>query len=386
MPEPRPAKASPEQEASDEAAESERALDGLKTSGDVEGLLNLAKAYRSGSAPGGRDLERCFSAYRAAAELGSSEAEYAVALFFMSSTRVVPRSAKEGVARLRVAADKGSVQAKIYLGNLYELGIHYRTDPEKAEVWYRSAARTAGVSAEPGSDAYANELAELGCVRYALALAEGGKVSAADQARLLQRARAHGYGLRLNDDRGVDGPTLLDNPAEGDVARVSVDEPTKPTIPEANAGPVTTAWSSRMAIALGAFSYAMLFAITGVAAGYAATLGARELVARGTMLPGLGARTNLVFPLVLVALGVLPTWLVYRLSAVVKAFLIGAMIGGVGWVAWGTEQAVFHPNRSIQSVTTAMAGFLASLLVLGLLDGTKRASRRARTKSTHSFQ
>src|SRR5258708_5675977 len=117
-------------------------LDGLKKRGDVKGLLTLAKAYRSGQAPGGRDMKRCYAAYQAAAELGSPDAEYAVALFCMSGG-IVAQDLKEGATRLRAAAEKGSVPAKVYLGNLYELGIHYKADPEKADVWYRNAARGA---------------------------------------------------------------------------------------------------------------------------------------------------------------------------------------------------------------------------------------------------
>src|SRR5262249_20198174 len=163
-------------------------------SSDVEGLLTLAKAYRAGTGPGGRDLGRCLEAYRAAAEAGSADAEFAVALFCMTGS-VVTQDLKEGATRLRSAAEKGSGPAKVYLGNLYELGIHYKADREKADVWYRNAARGARVTAEPDSDEYNQALADLGCVRYALALTEQGTLDEAEKERLLQRARAHGYGL-----------------------------------------------------------------------------------------------------------------------------------------------------------------------------------------------
>jgi hypothetical protein len=126
----------------------------------------------------------------------------------------------------------------------------------------------------------------------------------------------------------------------------------------------------------------MLFAIAGVGAGYAATLGARELVAHGTMLPGLGARANLVFPIVLGLVGVLPTMLVYRLTTVLKALVISAGFGGIGWVAWGTGQAALHPMRPVQALAFALAGFLAGLFVLGLLGGTKRQPPRSRRPPT----
>jgi hypothetical protein len=122
----------------------------------------------------------------------------------------------------------------------------------------------------------------------------------------------------------------------------------------------------------------MLFAIAGVGAGYAATLGARELVQHGTLLPGLGARTHLVFPIVLALVGVLPSLLVYRLGTVIKALVIGAAFGGMGWVAWGTGQAALHAMRPVQALAFGLAGFLAGLLVLGILGGTKRQPPRAR--------
>src|SRR6186713_2455222 len=73
-------------------------LDALRAHGDKAGLLALAKAYRVGTAPGGRDMKRCLEAYRAAAELGSADAEYAVALFCMSGG-IVTQDLKEGAAR-----------------------------------------------------------------------------------------------------------------------------------------------------------------------------------------------------------------------------------------------------------------------------------------------
>jgi len=116
------------------ANEGERdALAELSEAGDVGAILELARQYRAGTADVPRDLERCLACYQAAADLGSAEAEYAVALFHLSGG-VVDQDLKEGAARLRVAADGGYLPAKVYLANLYELGIHYSRDPEKADV------------------------------------------------------------------------------------------------------------------------------------------------------------------------------------------------------------------------------------------------------------
>ena len=351
-------------------------LDGLKLRGDVKGLLELAKAHRNGTAKGGRDLKRCFDAYAAAAELGSAEAEYAVALFWMSGG-VVERDLKEGAMRLRAAADKGSLPARVYLGNLYELGVHYKADSEKADVWYRNAARAGNVTAEAGTLEHTRELAELGCVRFVLELVQSGTLGEEDKARLLQRARAHGYGLRKDD---AEQPSPNAGPPDDAADRVTgKDEPAPEVAKPTPASPTKTKASSAASPssgALGAFAYALLFAVTGIGAGYAAMHGARELVAHGGTLPWLGTRTDLVFPIVLAVVGVLPACLVCRISAVAKALLAGALLGGIGAVAWGTGQAVIHASRGVQGVAFALAGFLAAIFVLGLLGGTKRSARR----------
>jgi hypothetical protein len=350
-------------------------VEGLKLRGDVGGLLDLARAYRSGAGPGGRNMKRCYDAYAAAAELGSADAEFAAALFWMSGG-VVPRDPKEGATRLRAAADKGSLPARVYLGNLYELGVHYKADPEKADVWYRNAARAANVRDEPGSPGHARALAELGCVRYVLERVAGAGLPEEEKARLLQRARAHGYGLRT--DGAEDPPDASAAPGRAP-AEVEAEHraPAAEDRPRPAKRPVRGADRAPVSAAIGAFGYALLFMTAGVGAGYAGMLGARELVARGQSLPGLGPRADLVFPVALGALGVLPSALVYRPGSVLKAALAGAALGGVGWVAWGTGQAVIHASRAAQGAAFGIAGFLAALFVLGLLGGTKRAPRRS---------
>jgi hypothetical protein len=371
--------------------EEEAAADRAVADGDVDALLALAKEKRAA-----RDMKGCLDAYRAAADLGSAEAEYAVALFLMNGG-VVPQDLKEGTMRLRSAAEKGSIPAKVYLGNLYELGIHYRADAEKADVWYRNAARSAKLEEEPGTDEHARALAELGCVRYVLARVETGEADDEEKARLLARAKAHGYGLKIKDgtsnagdasgDRGTMTDALLvaeappgerqrANTTPGSkAAREKVEGAAKQrsadTVPPAKAKKKA---SPRAAGGLAAFGYAILFATAGVGAAYAASLGAHELAARGTHLPGLGTRVDLVFPIVLAVVGVLPAWLVYKAGTFFKALVGAGVMGGVGWVGWGMGQAI-HTSRSGQAIAFALAGFLASLLVLGLLGGSKLGGR-----------
>ena len=72
----------------------------------------------------------------------------------------------------------------------------------------------------------------------------------------------------------------------------------------------------------------------------------------------------------------LPTLLVYRIATVLKALVLGAFLGSIGWVAWGTGQAALLGARGLQALAFALAGFLAALLVLGLLGETKRPAAR----------
>ena len=106
-----------------------------------------------------------------------------------------------------------------------------------------------------------------------------------------------------------------------------------------------------------------------------ASLMSKSLSRRMLKLPGLGTRTDLVFPIVLGVIGVLPAWLVYKLSAFAKGLVAAGVMGGVGWIAWGTGQ-IIHANRWIQAIAFGLAGFLAALLVLGILGGTKLKPKR----------
>lgn len=391
-------------------------LDTLRAQGDVPGLLALAKAFRSGTIAGGRNMSKCLDAYRAAAEAGSAEADYAVALFYMNGGTVVPQDLKEGTMRLRSAAEKGSVPAKVYLGNLYELGIHYKADAEKADVWYRNAGRGAKIESDPRSPEWSRALADLGCARHVLTLSQESGLEEAEKARLLARAKAHGYGLRIRDDASEgDRATFVNALATADAAApaptatpppVAVDvapRARKDTSPETGdakrraeeakaaaikaADPEAKAAAERAeraakkkaaersaarSGALAAFGYTLIFTMAGVGAAYAATLGARELVSHGHVLPLLGTKTRLLFPIVLGIVGVLPTVLVYRLGTVVKAMVLSAVGAGLGWVAWGTGQGAFHGDRPLQALAFALATFLAGLLVLGLAGGAKQ--------------
>jgi hypothetical protein len=334
----------------------------------------------------------------------------------------VAQDLKEGTMRLRAAAEKGSIPAKVYLGNLYELGIHYKADAEKADVWYRNAGRGAKVEAEQGSPEWNRALADLGCARHVLLLTREADVDEAEKARLLARAKAHGYGLRIRDEAAegdratfvnalatadsagpgaataTPPPVAVDlaprgrkdtSPETGNAKRKAEEDPPKALDAAAQAAAEraeraakkkTADRSAARSVALAAFGYALLFALAGLGAGYAASLGAHELVAHGHTLPLIGTKTHLVFPIVLGVIGVLPAWLVYRLGTVLKALVLGAVGAGIGWVAWGTGQGAFHGDRPLQALAFGLAGFLAGLLVLGLVGGAKQPRSASRPR------
>lgn len=371
----------------------------LSSRGDVDGLLALARAHRTGDGVP-RDLRACLEAYRAASELGSADAAYAVALFYLSGG-VVPQDLKEGAAHLRTAAERGSTQAKVYVANLYELGVHYKADAEKADVWYRNAARAAGL--EGDGEAFDRKMAELGCVRHYLALSEAGVLAPEEDAAFASRAKAHGYLLKLREDRASTFDPLADarmsalpgmqerpraaDESQGPAAKAEARAPdAKPGEPEREASPRAAkkdraeGGDGTVKRGLAAFAYALLFMATGAGAGFAAMRGAEALVARGDAIPGLGARADLVLPIVLGIVGALPAFLVYRAGAVVKALLAAALFAGVGWVAWGTGEGALVASRAAQTIAFAAAGFLAALAVLGFMGGAKGGKPAARAR------
>lgn len=202
-----------EEEAREEAREERPSMARLVDAGDVDGLLELAKLYRSGDDTTPRDLAKCVEAYEAAAALGSPMANHAVGVFHMTGGPVSKDQA-EAASRFRKAADAGYIPSKVYLANLYELGIHYATDPKKAGVWYRSVARSADVEHAVDSPEYAVAMAQLGCVRYCLRLAEDDETSDDDRALYLRKARVHGY-----------RPDATPPPAAAEQVRIESEEP-----------------------------------------------------------------------------------------------------------------------------------------------------------------
>ncbi len=393
------ASAGPDDDADDELDLANATVEQLAQDGDAEGLFLLARAARQGSHGRPKHLGTAFAAYRAAGELGHADADYAAALFYMNGTGT-PRDYKEGAARLRRSAERGSLDAKIYLGNLYELGVHYAKDSEKADVWYRNAARAAKLSAAPGSPAMARALAGLGAIRHAEALAADPAVPEEEREAALRKARARGASLR--DQAGASAPSARDDstpaPAPGQTATTAT-TPAGAAAERATTDPEATHQArlaelsqkakppSKLASKLtgkagvGAFLYALLFSATAFGAAFAAEAGARELVAHGGKVPLFGGRVDLVFPVMLAVVAVLPQLLVYRLSSVLRGLALGGAGFGVGWVLHGTGKLALTDARLMQGIAFAGAGFLAALLAQGLFGGAKGDREPARRRA-----
>lgn len=364
----------------------------LKMQGDVDGLLKLAKQFRSGAAGKSRDLAACFEAYRAAGELGSAVAQHAVGLFYLNGGGGIERSERDAALQFRAAADQGHLASKVLVGNFYELGVHYRADAAKADVWYRNVARSAEIEAEPESKEYARALADLGCVRYCLSIAEAAETSEEDRAKLMRLAKTYGYrpddGGRITMTAESAAPLeAVEAEAEaisqrGGAAKAGAKAAPKsqPGSAKADAEPApkkkVSAHGPKVNVGLAStgFFLSLLFMAIGVVLGHVLRHGALEQIAGGTPVPIFGMNAEAVLPTFVVALGVLPNLLFYRLAAFAKAVLIAgaAVIGGE--ILWGMGKH-FLSSHAMQLTDFGVAGMLAGLLAFGLFGGVKPGSR-----------
>lgn len=390
-------------------AESEARLDtidALRAAGDVDGLIRLARSYRSGTAGLARDLARCFDAYGAASDLGSAVASHALGLFYLHGGPVTPDE-MEAAKRFRAAADAGHLAAKVVVANFYEVGIHYRADPAKSDVWYRNVARAAGIEAAPGSSVFDRAMAELGCVRHTLAVVELVETSPEDRARLLRTAKIHGHRegrasitpealaeeqiAELLRPTGTPPPAAVGAGADGSKVQARPDvrasEPRAAATEgvatvkkaalekvdldkEGRASRLPRAPKAQVGLGLTAFFFSLVCVAVAIVAGHVAP---PFLVERSEPLPVLGMRFDLVLPLALVAIGGLPNLLVYRLAAWLRAAMLAGAAGVAGEVLWGVERHFFS-TRLMQVSDLAVAGFLAGLLVFGIFGGAKPGS------------
>lgn len=382
-------------------------IDELVAEGDPERLLELGAVYRVGSPLVERDAFKALECFEAASRLGSAEAEYLVGVAYADGIGIGADLA-EGAKRLRSAAQRGSLRAKIYVANLYEMGVYYQADREKADVWYRNVARAANVDAPPDEEEHDLAMAELGCVRHCLKLVADEALPAKDRAFYLKKAKAMGYHHRLamaKRESKLPPEPAASTPEPGKAeakagaeakaaAPATAAEPAKAEAPADAPKPREQAKEEPAPPELGAqwtwgpglaaFVAAAFFVVAATGAGFLAMEGSRALAAAGRALPLVGAHHEAVFFAVLLALGVAPASVAYR--GRVLAVALGAALAAAagGYYAFDALPLVW--DRLAQGVAAGLVGLLVVLLFLGVLGGTRarvqpRGKARGRSKA-----
>jgi TPR repeat protein len=355
-------------------ADIESQIASLKVAGDADGLLALAKQFRAGTGGAPKNMAACFQCYVAAADLGHTAALHATGLFFLNGG-VVTRDEREAATRFRAAADQGHLASKVIVGNFYELGIHFRADAAKADVWYRNVARTAEVDAEPESAAWKRALAELGCARYAIEIAEASE-DEAEKARFLKVARTYGY-AGDRSSRASMTPETRENLAldemEAAAPRVTQEAQKEGAKKRELEAEVEKARPNAALPKLGkgviGFVYAAIFMGVGLVLGHVLDNEANELLLRGEAVPVVGKSADLILP-ICAALGAIPSMLVFKGAAFLRALLVGGAFVIAAEVLWGMGRTFFS-TRVMQLTDAGAVGLLLGLLVFGLFGGVK---------------
>jgi hypothetical protein len=338
-------------------------------SGNVEELMEVAKQARSVH----QDLALAYQAYRQAMALGSPDAAYAAALFELQGRQGTP---EQGLVSLRAAADAGHILGRVYLGNLYDLGakpLGLVRDEEKANLWYRSAARSADVDPDDHE-----ALARLGCGRFI-----EGSIEESEREAVLKKARGLGYRAAQASTPSDAGPTETPAPVEAGAPMALEGVAHKPAgkalekldKKQAEAREAERAlpspWPGRIAAGFTAFLYAVLF--FGVAAGLSVAFHEllQEVIKRGVDAGWLADNPEAILPATLAIFGVLPSLIVYRGRVVLLASVFGTGMAFVGYVVSISGQLAILPWKE-QIALFFAGGFLGAAFVLGLLGGAKR--------------
>lgn len=372
-------------------------IDELLAAENAAGLVELAAAFRAGTPYVQRDLFKALECFEAASRLGHPEAEYLAGLAYFNGLGI-GKDPTEGAKRMRSAAQRGSLRAKVYVANLYEMGVVYGVDRDKADVWYRNVARAAGIDADPASEAYMLAMAELGSVRHCLSLVADAQVPKKDRAFFLKKAKSMGYAQRLEEARrepALPSPAVDETETEAASNEAPAPEPAEAAPAEEaqkESAPAPREEEEETPVLLGAqwtwgagilaFLAAAFFASASAGAGWLAMEGSRALAEAGRPLPNVGSMHELVFAAVVLALGVLPAMATYRPKVVGMAGLAGAAGAAGGWYLWDTQALLW--DRLAQASAGGLGLMLLVLLVLGVLGGTRArpapppAPRRAR--------
>lgn len=348
-----------------EAEESEiDSLEAMEARGDALGLLEAARTARTE-----KDMAKCLACYEAAARLDSGDAHYAAALFHLGG-QIVTQDFKKGTSHLRAAAEAGILNAKVYMANLYELGIHYAPDAEKADVWYRSAARAAGI--EESAEDYARQMAELGAARYYLELAADEKTTDEQRNTWARKARTLGYQLKTKSGADL-APPSVSQPQQTELPTPAPEppkvEPPKPVEKKKEPAKKPT-WLTPW-LGLRAFGITLLFMGAALATGFLGTEGARILIADHGPLPILGAHPERVYGIAIALIGIFPALLVYRGRTVAASLGAGIVTAAAGFWLHGSPSGTWLQPRAFQVMAFALAGFLGAAATFGIFGGAK---------------
>ncbi|MEM9691844.1 MAG: tetratricopeptide repeat protein [Myxococcota bacterium] len=349
----------------------------LVDAGDAEGLIAMAKAYRAGSMGLKRDPRESFLCYEAAAEMGDLSAKHAVGVFYLMGG-LGESDEEQAAIHLRAAANAGFTLSKIYIANFYELGIHYAANAEKADVWYRSVARAAGVEHEEDTPEYVRAMAELGCVRYCLILRDAEDSDDDERRRFAKKARAYGYSPERIRRR--EAPIAVAASSTETTAPVPSDDAPAPPSPEAQAQAEAPANAEEALVkptprfawgdAGAAIILSMVTMGVAVGLGWAITVIAPEVAAGGQPWPVIGDGHPLALPVLVATIGFLPNFLVYKLVTIIKAMVPTAALGGLGYYLW-MEQLLQVKTLAVQVSLFAAGGLLLSLYAFALLGGVR---------------
>jgi hypothetical protein len=358
-------------------------IEELVAENNVEGLLELGSAYRAGTTHVSRDLKKSVECFLRAADLGSDDAQYLAAMAYFNGSGVAEDSA-EGARRLRVAAQNGHLRAKLYLANMYELGVHHKKDAEKADLWYRAVARTAGIDADPESPEYALEMAELGAARHGLALIADETLAVKDRHFYLKKVKAMGYGQFLRQAKAEKErlrAELLEKTAEEEKQRASdpgvkkveapkaepaaEPAPEKKSKPKAAAEPLAWTWGAGFA----AFALSAFFLAASSIAGWLAMEGARAFAMAQNPLPLVGENVGPVMWVVVFLFGILPSAIGYR-ARVVLFGAIAALLGGAAGFFLHPVLPLISPPE-FQATALGLSLFVSVAFFLGVLGGTR---------------
>jgi hypothetical protein len=400
------AEAMAELEAEDEAVESEReaageeeeppprsdeplsaTLDDLVDLGDADGLVELARALRLGIRGKKRDLAQCYQALSAAAELGSAEAAFRSALFHLSGV-VVPEDVGEGLSRLRSAAKAGSTRARLYLANVYELGIGREPAPDKAGVWYRGVARAQDIEVDEDDPEYVRAMAELGSIRHVRIVLKDEEIPKRDRLECLRRAKPLGYALlqrnrkldeaqrrsieleveqvmeeakKEAEQKAAEEQAAEEETTEKGETTSEKDEPKKK--PDPNAIP--------MSERLMAFVLAMFAVGAGIGVGVGLTTYAQPQIAAGEALPVVGPYHQLIVPLAVLA-SLIPAALFYSWRTLALAVVGAGALAFGGSVIWKQPAGALFADRLMQAQVFGVVGLIVLLFLLGLAGGTRK--------------